>query len=542
MSEEHDLTRRDILRWSALAGGVAVLAGTTLPRGVAAQTQTPLPAAITAVMRKPRYAKATWSLLAVDVQTGQTLYALEPDVQAFTGSVRKLFSVGLALQALGAEHRIATPVHRRGEIGAGGTLQGDLILVAAGDLTFGGRLNGDGSIAFTNFDHNDANNLGTAILTPQNPLLGLDSLAQEVAASGIRTVSGDVIIDDRLFQSFRVPNGNLLIPPIMVNENMVDVSVTPTQAGRAAEVEWRPHSAAFAVDGVVATGAAGTEDSVTLSGNARIECIGTGGCSGALDGSIPVVYRAPLSGSQQLVQTFRIENPAAYARTAFIEALGRQGVAVAAETVGANPAGRLPPSGAYSAATRVAQFISPFYDQYARLILKVSLNLGANLSLMQYGLTRGQRTIRGALAAEREALVNRFGIAPDAFDFPTNGSGSPDSRATPRAVVQMLTAMSRSSVAAPYAAALPVLGVDGSLAGTGTNLPARGHVYAKTGTTVIDGELKAQNLGGYIDAKSGRRLAFALFVNDAGPLEQLDDIGEVFEDEAAISNAIYELA
>jgi D-alanyl-D-alanine carboxypeptidase len=84
--------------------------------------------------------------------------------------------------------------------------------------------------------------------------------------------------------------------------------------------------------------------------------------------------------------------------------------------------------------------------------------------------------------------------------------------------------------------------VQGSLAGTGTNLPARGHDYAKTGTTVIDGELKAQNLGGYIDAKSGRRLAFALFVNDAGPLEQLDDIGEVFEDEAAISNAIYELA
>jgi len=52
----------------------------------------------------------------------------------------------------------------------------------------------------------------------------------------------------------------------------------------------------------------------------------------------------------------------------------------------------------------------------------------------------------------------------------------------------------------------------------------------------------AQNLAGYIDARSGRRLAFALFVNDAGPLEQLDDIGEVFEDEAAISNAIYELA
>jgi D-alanyl-D-alanine carboxypeptidase/D-alanyl-D-alanine-endopeptidase (penicillin-binding protein 4) len=533
-------TRRAWLRWSALTGGSALLFGTASRRGSAAQT--PLPPAISMVMNKPRYAGATWSLLAVDVETGETLYELRPDAQAFTGSVRKCFSVGLALETLGAAHRITTPVYRRGEVDAGGTLRGDLLLVAAGDLTFGGRLNADGTLAFTDFDHNDANNLGTAILTPQDPLFGLDSLARGVAASGIRAVSGEVMIDDRLFESFRVPNGNLLIPPIMVNENMVDVPVTPTQPGRPAEVTWRPHSEAFAVAGTVTTGAAGSEDTVSLSGNGRVECIGAAGCAGVLDGSIPVGYRAPLSGRPELVQTFRIENPAAYARTAFIEALRRAGVAVAAPTLGLNPAGKLPPSDAYSPATRVAQFVSPPYAEYARLILKVSLNLGANLSLMQYGLTRGQRTIGGALAAERDALVNQVGIAADAFDFPTNGSGSPDSRATPRAVVQLLASMGRSSVAAPYAAALPVLGVDGSLAGSGTHLPARGHVYAKTGTTIADGALVAQNLAGYVDARSGRRLAFALFVNNAGPIERIEDVTEVFDDEAAITNAIYELA
>ena len=85
-----------------------------------------------------------------------------------------------------------------------------------------------------------------------------------------------------------------------------------------------------------------------------------------------------------------------------------------------------------------------------------------------------------------------------------------------------------------------MLGVDGSLAGSGLNLPGRGHVYAKTGTTLADGELKAQNLAGYIDAKSDRRLAFALFVNDAGPIERIEDVTEVFEDQAAITNVIYE--
>jgi D-alanyl-D-alanine carboxypeptidase/D-alanyl-D-alanine-endopeptidase (penicillin-binding protein 4) len=141
---------------------------------------------------------------------------------------------------------------------------------------------------------------------------------------------------------------------------------------------------------------------------------------------------------------------------------------------------------------------------------------------------------------ERQALVNEMGIHADDFDFPTNGSGSPDSQAAARATVQMLASMANTGVAAFYRAALPVLGVDGSLATTGSDLPARGHVFAKTGTTVADGALKAQNLAGYIDAISGRQLAFALYVNDAGPIQSISDITEVFDDEAAITNAIYE--
>jgi D-alanyl-D-alanine carboxypeptidase/D-alanyl-D-alanine-endopeptidase (penicillin-binding protein 4) len=100
--------------------------------------------------------------------------------------------------------------------------------------------------------------------------------------------------------------------------------------------------------------------------------------------------------------------------------------------------------------------------------------------------------------------------------------------------------MAASDVAAYYRAALPRLGVDGSLAHTGVDMPARGHVYAKTGTTIDQSGLKAQNLAGYIDARGGRQLAFALFLNDAGPIQSISDVTGVFEDEAAIANAIYE--
>ena len=85
-----------------------------------------------------------------------------------------------------------------------------------------------------------------------------------------------------------------------------------------------------------------------------------------------------------------------------------------------------------------------------------------------------------------------------------------------------------------------MLGVDGSLAHSGTDLPARGHVFAKTGTTLADGQLKAQNLAGDVQARSGRRLAFAVYVNDAGPIASIEDVAGVFDDEAAITNVIYE--
>lgn len=533
-------SRRSVLRASALAGGTAVAAGLA-PWG-STSAQPALPDAIVALMNKPRYASATWNLFVTDVETGEAVYTLRPDQLAFTGSVRKLFSVGLALRQLGAGHRFTTPVYRRGEVDRRGVLHGDLVLVAAGDLTFGGRVTAGDGIAFTDFDHNDANNLGTAILTPQDPLRGVNSFAQQIRAAGIRSLAGDVIVDTRLFESFRVPNGNLLITPIMVNENMVDVTVTPTVPGRAASIDWRPKTDAFTVTGSVNTVAAGMPDTVTLSGDGLATCIGIPGCSGAISGDIPVGYKAPLSGRPTLVQTFRIEEPAAFARTALIDALKRAGVAFAAPVVAENRARSLPPFDSYPTDTRVAEFISPPYAEYAKLILKVSLNLGANLSLMLYGLTQRRRTIDGALAAEQTALVNFFSIPADSFHFPTNGSGSPDSQASPRAVVQLLTAMGRSEVAAPYRASLPVLGVDGSLASSGVNLPARGHVFAKTGTTILGGALKAQNLAGYIDAKSGRRLAFALFVNDAGPITAISDVTEVFDDQAAITNAIYELA
>ncbi len=109
----------------------------------------------------------------------------------------------------------------------------------------------------------------------------------------------------------------------------------------------------------------------------------------------------------------------------------------------------------------------------------------------------------------------------------------------------LLQAMSRTPVAKPYFDALPILGVDGSLASVGRDPPnpliepAIGKVYAKTGTTVEPGVLKAQVFAGYMDAKSGKRLAYVVYVNNVAPIESIADVIKVFADEGVISALLY---
>lgn len=504
------------------------------------------------VMNKPRYtsAKSQWSMVVQDATTGETLYTLQPDVLSFTGSVRKLYSVGTALNTIGADYRFVTPVYRNGTLDASGKLTGDLILKATGDLTFGGRVKPDGTIDFTDFDHNEARAFNGAILTPEDPLTAIDQLAAQVKAAGITSVSGDVIVDDRLFDAFRVPNGNVLISPMLVNENVIDVTLAPTSAGQAAALDWRPRTSAMTMQGIANTTAAGSAADIVTSGDALDEgplsCLASPGCKGTISGeaslgapaAIPADYRS-FVGNALYVSNLRVEDPPSFARTAFIDALVRAGVTVAAPAVQRNDASRLPASASYSSATQVASYTSLPYSEIAKLILKVSLNTGANLSLMYQGLTKGARTVSDALVTERQYLTGTLGLDPAGFNFPTNGSGSPDSRATARTTVQLLTTMSRLPIYPVYRNALSILGVDGSLAAIGKDVAGKEHIAVKSGATVSGGQMIAMNMAGYMDAKSGRRLSYAVFVNNAGPVTALSDTLDVFDDEATILGIVY---
>jgi len=472
---------------------------------------------VTQLLDAPRYQHALWGLLVVDLESGEEIYAHHPDKLFVPASTTKLYSVATALDALGAGYRFLTPVYRRGEVDGEGRLHGNLILVSSGDLSMGGRTDEEGHIAFTDSDHTYANGNSRATITAPNPLDGLDEIARQIAAAGIRRVEGDVLIDDRLFDSTESSgSGPERVTPVKINDNLIDVVVTPTQTGDPAKVEWRPHTAAYQIDGQVATVAEGREARVVVrrAGAGRLE----------VAGQIPV-------GHDPLLRVHEVPDPTNFARTLLIEALERAGVSVAAWALAQQPSATLPRSDEYSGLAQVAVLRSPPFAESARLVLKVSHNLHASTLPLLVAVQAGERRLADGLRLESEFLA-RAGVDPATISFGGGAGGSRSDYVTPRATVALLRYMAGRDDFEFYRDALPVLGVDGTLADVvDADSPARGRVRAKTGTLLWGNGLSggylmtSKALAGYIDSASGRKLAFAAFLNNVH-LEQSSQTAE----------------
>jgi len=101
-------------------------------------------------------------------------------------------------------------------------------------------------------------------------------------------------------------------------------------------------------------------------------------------------------------------------------------VTVSASLVGPNPVDKLPPADSYTPDTRVAELVSLPYSDFAKLILNVSYNIGADTSLVPFGLTQGVDNLDDALVVERQVLTTHFGI--DMGDFLRRENHAPEAK------------------------------------------------------------------------------------------------------------------
>ncbi|MGI8605425.1 MAG: D-alanyl-D-alanine carboxypeptidase/D-alanyl-D-alanine endopeptidase [Verrucomicrobiales bacterium] len=463
---------------------------------------------IAEVINAQEFKTAHWGILLADQETGKTLYEHNAGKLFTPASVTKLFSVAAALDAFGPDHRFETSVYRRGEVADSGELKGDLILVAGGDLTLGGRSDKEGRLAFTNVDHTYANDIAVHALTEPDPVAGLNELARQIASIGIKRIRGDVVIDDRLFEKGEGDSGAsgpTRLTPIMVNDNVIDFLITPAKDGQPAAVEWRPKTAALVIDVLVETGSSSEAPDIKIASPAA--------------GRMVVRGRIPES-SKPLVRIREVDDPAGFARALFIEALGRCGVAGDASLLAANRTELLPPPRRYRSEERVALLPSLPFSEEARLVLKVSHNLHASAVPLLVAVKHGRQTLADGLRLQHDFLA-RAGVDVDTISFADGVGGSRGDCTTPLATVQLLRYMATRPDFAAYEQALPILGEDGTLATTvAPNSPARGRVRAKTGTLYWENTmnggflLMSKALAGYLTTAKGNKFVFAMFVNN----------------------------
>ncbi|HUF62691.1 MAG TPA: D-alanyl-D-alanine carboxypeptidase/D-alanyl-D-alanine-endopeptidase [Verrucomicrobiales bacterium] len=484
---------------------LVVVMAPVLSPGFLAWGQRP-PEGVRRILRESDFRAGKWGLAVSDLKTGEELWAKNGNRLFVPASVTKLFTVGATLDGLGSDYRFRTPVYARSGPDAEGAVEGPLVLVASGDLTLGGRSAEGETLAFADSDHTYASFLDKVGLVDVDPLAGLDALARQIAAAGVKTVRGGVLVDERIFEpASSSGSGPARVSSFVLNDQVIDFQISPGNAGEPALVDWRPRGAAIVVESRVETGGEGSAPEIRIRrrGGARFELSGTI----ALD-------------ADPLVRIEEMEDPAALGARLFVERLSAAGVETQ-EGEGSGGKDLMPDQlDGYASWVKLAELVSPPFSENAKVILKVSHNLHASTLPLLLAARNGERDFDAGMRLEGEFL-RRAGLDRGEVSFAGGAGGERADRVTPRAAVRFLRYMASHRDAEAYRAALPVLGVDGTLADVvDPGSPARGKVRAKTGTLVwrsgLDGRylLTSKALSGFLETASGRELVFAIFVND----------------------------
>ncbi|MEJ7757999.1 MAG: D-alanyl-D-alanine carboxypeptidase/D-alanyl-D-alanine-endopeptidase [Gemmatimonadaceae bacterium] len=408
-----------------------------------------------------------FGVMIVSLTRGDTLLAYNAGTPLLPASTMKMLTSVAAFERLGPSYRFSTDVLYDGTIGTDGTLTGNLYLRGDGDPTLSGRYLRGG------------------------PGAPMQLLADQVAARGIKRVTGTVIGDATAFDNELIPQGWLSrylqsgyaarVSGLSLNENLIWVTVVP---GQGAKLE--PATSAIPlVNNVRTVKGGGARLSIRRDRAGEITVSGTIG-----SGSIPRRY------------VYVVENPAPFTTGALRSALVAKGVAVdGAIQLGKTPQG----------ATKLASVQSPTLDRIVAAMNRESINHYAEL-LLRNAARGPKRDIVGNAATSQALLRNIFAtkIGADTMNLRVaDGSGlSTLDRVTPRAMTQMLGFAHRAPWGPWFHSSLPVAGESELMRRRMRGGQAQGNLHAKTGTT---NDVIA--LGGYVTAMNGEVMAFSFIYN-----------------------------
>ena len=427
----------------------------------------------------------SWGVMVVSLTQGDTLFSINADVPHVPASTQKVLTSVLALNALGPRFRFRTDVLHTGKL-SGGRIDGDLILRGDGDPSLSSRFIGG------------------------KPDAAMDSIVARLAKAGVREITGRVIGDPTAFESRTVPEGwhpRILqdayagrVSGLSLNENLVWVTIRPTVRGQPAAVVLEPATSAIPLRSNVRT----------VAGRGASLKLGRGVAGISVSGSIG-------SEVHQRSYSYIVEDPAAFTTGAFHAALARHGIRVAGGmAVAPTPVG----------ATPIISWESPPLETLLTVMNRESVNVIAEHLFRAASRGADRHTTGAASTADtalRSLLQRTAGIRADALHS-ADGSGlSQLDGVSPRAMVQLLGWADRAPWGSLLHASLPLAGESGTLRRRMVGTAAQTNLHAKTGTT---NDVIA--LSGYVTARNGELLAFALMYNGRDrwrAREAIDGIG-----------------
>lgn len=479
-------SRRRIVRGLTLLALLALatpIAATVLP-GSANDTVQALRADLARALERPGWRSARWSVLAVSLDTGDTLFAREPEAAVTPASNMKLLTTAAALHHVGPDFRYRTLVVADGPV-EGGVLRGDLVLYGTGDPGLSDRFHASREAVF-------------------------EMLADRLLAAGIAWVDGDLVGDGSFFEGPLLAEGwdasdlnDWFAAPasaLSFNENVVTFRVEPGPAeGTPPIVHTLPENARVPVDLQATTGRGrflvkreSPEDPVTM------------------EGAIP-------AGGREVWRQMTVTDPTRYAVQIFLNVLERKGVGIRGtiRTV-LDPAesvvtGRRlwAPAIRGSAPRVVASHLSPPLIDYLEVVNKRSHNLLAETTLKTLGrLVEGEGSYAAGSRVLERFLADHTGTDTTRVQV-VDGSGLSElNRLAAGDLVRLLAWMSHSQHWEDLWATLPEAGDPRELRRM-YRTAAAGNLRAKTGT--ID---RVSALSGVVTSAAGERIAFSIIAND----------------------------